>query len=195
MSAPLQSEPLPPWIARDKRQREQMIKWVNARLDEGGGRRGLSPEHAARLTPETLARSIKQLHKWMDEGGPELELAQHGDIRAARELVRKVFPYLADLLQPPKLKRGEKYEPYEIDGVIVPRGECYTDVKDKVERKNQIAGAVADVTRIKRIWQDHYDGRANRGADQVSAILIAAERHGVTADEVIERQKRPSRAK
>jgi hypothetical protein len=173
-----------------------MIKWVNARLDEGGGRRGLSPELAARLNPENLARGIKQLHKWMGEGGPELDMARQGNIEPLREFVRKALGAdIAEHVQLIKPKRGEKYEHYEIDGVIVPKGECYADVKDKVERKNQIAAAVADVTRIKRIWQDHYDGRANRGADQVSAINIAAERHGVTADEVIERRKRPSRAK
>jgi hypothetical protein len=123
-----------------------------------------------------------------------LELAQHGNIGPARELVRKVFPYLADLLQAPKLKRGEKYLLYEIDGVVVPRGACYADVKLQVARKKRIDAAVADVTRIKRIWKDHY-GRTSRGERQVSAIDIAAERHGVTANKVAERLKRVSRTK
>lgn len=194
MSAALPPERLPPWVAHNEREREQMVEWVNKRLDQGGGRRGLSPAHAARLTPESIAEGIKQFHKRQREGAPELELAQHGDIEPARELVRKVFPYLADLLQPPKPKRGEKYLRYEIDGVVVPRDACYADVKLEVERKKRIDAAVADVTRIKRIWQDGY-GRRNRGECQVSAIEIAVERNSVSADEVIERLKRVSRTK
>ena len=193
------SAPRPPWTALNERERQAMIDWVNARLDEGGGGRGLSPEHAARLTPENLARGIKQLHKWMGEGGPELELAQHGNIEPARELVRKVFPYLADLLQPPKPKRGEKYLRYEIDGVVVPRDACYADVKREVERKKRIAAAVADARRIKRIWaapEPHGYGLKKRGRDdRPSAIEIAAERHGVDLDKVAEGLKRVSRTK
>jgi len=184
----------PPWTARNEHDRRDMVAWVNARLDAGDGRRALSPKHAARLTHESLAESIKQANKRLREGWDELELAQHGDIGPARELVRKIFPPLADLLQPPKLKRGEKHLPYTIDGVIVPRDARYADVKHEIERKQRIDDAVADVKRIKRIWQEHY-GKTNRHQAQVSAVEIAVERHGVDVEEVTERLKRVSRAK
>jgi hypothetical protein len=216
MSAPLPPEPLPPWVARNEREREQMVKWVNKMLDEGGGRRGLSPAHAARLTPESLAAGIKQLQKWQREGGPERELARHGNIGPLPEFVRKTSGAdNAEYVQLLPLAPGQKRPPYTIDGEIIHRpGVPFKDLLKEAERKKRIDAAVADVTRIKRIWKDHY-GRTNRGERQVSAIDIAAERHshdqfvkypdesgqlvnqlliaGVTADEVIERIKRTAR--
>jgi hypothetical protein len=199
----------PPWRANTDRERQWMVDWTKEKLDEGGGLRGLSPEHAARLTPESFAEGSRLYLKWQRGGGPELELAHHGNIKPARELVRKVFPYLADLVQLPKLKRGEKYLPYFIDGVTEisepgkwrgHRGEVihrpdvpFKDLLKDAEHKKRLATAVATVTRIKRIWaapEPHGYGKTNRRRDQVSAIDIAAERHGVTTDELAERLKR-----
>jgi hypothetical protein len=187
----------PPWTALNELDHQAMIRWVNEKLDQGGGLRGLPPEHAARLTPESLAESSKEYLRWWREGGPELELAQHGNIKPARERVRKVFPHLADLLQLPKLKRGEKYRPYTVDGaiggVIHRPGVPFAKLVEEHEHKKSVAAAVADVTRIKRIWaapEPHGYGRTNRSKGQVSAIEIAAARNGVSVAEVTERLKR-----
>lgn len=154
----------PPWGDTAAR-----VRWTNKRLDQKGGLRGLSREHAARLTPESLAESSRRYLEWQRGGGPELELAHHGDIGPARELVRKAFPYLADLVQLPKLKRGEKFLPYTIDGAteIAEPGEWrrpppggtihrpavpFEDLLKEAEQKKRLADAVADVTRILRIW-------------------------------------------
>lgn len=183
----------PPWIARNERERQDMIGWMNEKLDQGCGWPGLSPEHAARLSPDGFADGLERYHQWRREGGPELDAAQRGDIGPARETVRKTYPLLADLLQPPKLKRGEKYLPYTIgEGVIHRPDVRFGELLREVEHRKLIAAAVADVKRIKRIWQDRY-GRTYRRQDQVSAIEIAAERHGVTVDEAAERLKRTTK--
>jgi hypothetical protein len=182
----------PPWGDTAAR-----VRWTNKRLDQKGGLRGLSKEHAARLAPESFAESSRRRLKWEREGGPELELARQGDIGPARDLVRKAFPLLADLVQLPPLARGQKRLPVIFDGetgTIDRPGVPYKDLLNEVEQKKRLADAVADVTRILRIWAaPEPDGYGRKYAVEKAAVEIAAERHSVDEGVLAERLKRASR--
>lgn len=117
---------------------------------------------------------MAKYNKWRREGGLELEAAKHGVIEPARDLVRSVFPLLADLVQLPPLKRGEKYNP-ELAGVRT---------VGELRHKWSIAAAAKDAKRIRALWEAHDTRRNRRPTDGPSAIEIAAERHEVSVEEV-----------
>jgi hypothetical protein len=174
----------PPWIARNRRERQAMVDWVNARLDE--------PHASAHDWTRKEGREYQWVEKGNgvlvqtsipDDGTFEALKALEGDIEPARALIRKCYPLLVDvgLVQLPPLRPGKKYR----------RGYFITS-------KNQVDHAVTDVPRIRRIWaapEPHGYGKTNRAQDQVSAIEIAAKRHGVDMEELSERVKRASRTK
>jgi hypothetical protein len=175
---------LPPWIARNERERQEMVAWVNARLDEQDAeerRRQADP-----FPPVIPPEHAEKYNRWRDEGGLERLAAQHGVIGPARDLIRSRWPLLADLVQLPPLGRGEKYLRSGGVSITDKRRDAHGRSLAMLEahRKGHVVKAAWDVQRIKRIWQDHY-GRKNRHAtDGPSANEIAAERHGVTAEEV-----------
>ena len=138
-----------------------------------------------------------------DDGSFEALKALEGDIEPARALIRKHYPLLVDLglVRLPPLQRGKKYHP-------VFERFSRTDNEHRIEpdpvwrkyyRKRQLDNAAADVKRIREIWQrpgPYGYGKKNRREDDgPSAIEIAATRHGVTVEKVIERLKRASRTK
>jgi hypothetical protein len=192
----------PRWIARNERERQVMIDWVNARLDS-----------ATEMERIKWLREEGPKYQWVekengtvvqvpcpDDGTFEALKALEGDIGPARALIRKHYPLLVDLglVRLPRFKRGQKF------GRWIERS-WRTDNEHRAEpndaptcaafRKRQLDNATADVRRIRRIWKDHY-GLTKRSRDQVSAIQIAADRHGVTdTNKVAERLKHVSRTK
>jgi hypothetical protein len=169
------SDAKPRWIARNKREHDEMVSWVNARLDEGRGGGFLSPEEAD-FIKERMRTAPERYQKWLREGGPEQEMARQGDIGPLREFVRKALGAdIAEYVQLLTPKRGKKYLPYPD------------------ERKQRIANAVADARRIKRIWAAGYGQKERSADDGPSAIGIAATRHGVGENEVAEGLKRAPR--
>ena len=125
--------------------------------------------------------------RWRREGGFELQGAQHGDIKPARELIWRHFPLLADLVQLPPLKKGERRKPYTINGVTVrpaDRHRLAIELVREGERRKVVAKAAEDVIRIRRIWRENF-GKTNcpKGAGP-TAVEIAAERHAVEPAEI-----------
>jgi uncharacterized iron-regulated protein len=55
---------------------------------------------------------------------------------------------------------------------------------------DEVDQALADVQRIRRIWLQEYFRVNRRKSDGPSADDIAAARHGVTRNEILNRQKR-----
>ena len=177
MSGMQRGATLPPWIARNERHRRRMIEWVNARLDEldaaDAQRQASIVDEDGRYCPPP--EHAEKYYKWRDGGGLERAAADRGFIDQARSLVRSRWPYIADLVQLPPLKRGEKYRP-ELTGVRT---------GGQLVRRWRIASAAADVKRIRELWQVHYEGKKNRHPDDgPSAVQIAADRHGVSVEEV-----------
>lgn len=151
----------PLWRARNERECQQMIDWVSAKLDE-----------PPLLSPEDAARRVEEVRKDIREGGPQARAAHEGHVGPARELIRKHFPPLAAFVQLLPLKRGQKYRRKKSFGGA------------RAYRRRRVENAAADVDRIREIWKAHYGKRNRRATDGPSAPEIAAERHGVTADEV-----------
>jgi hypothetical protein len=156
----------PPWHARDAQERQMMIEWVNSELD-----RQLKVE-----TDQRMANfDQKEFRDWCAEYGSETFEAEHGNI----EPLRKRLPKLAKFLHLPKQEGPGKRFP-----------------KLGTQHKHNVRRAVNDVDRIRALWRQQYK-KQNRGKDVgigPSAEDIAAERWGVTVDEILT-QKKKSRAK
>jgi hypothetical protein len=141
---------------------------------------------------ERIQGGIAKAEQWRREGGLERQqarqAAQRGNIKPARELVRKFAPELVDLVQLLPLAKGQRRDPVRVGGVPVPLGDkrpsgYWVQV---AEHRKVVAEAAADVKRIRVIWREFYDGKANRRkGDGPSALEIAAERHGVKPDEIM----------
>jgi hypothetical protein len=91
---------LPRWECLDKRDAQEMIKWVNGELDQMEEKRKrflrYGDEHSGLITEE---RAIEQ--------------GYNGNI----EPLRQMYPDLAMFLHPPKLKRGRPSKGNEGDAV------------------------------------------------------------------------------
>jgi hypothetical protein len=173
----------PPWTARNERERRAMVDWVNKKLDEENATE--AQRYADNFPPVIAPEHAEKYFKWRSEGGLERAAAEAGVIDLARALVRSRWPYLADLVQLPPLKRGEKFRP-ELTGVLTGA---------QLRHKLSIADAAKDVKRIRRLWQAHYGQKNRRPSDGPSAVQIAAKRHGVSVEEVELRLKKFLRVK
>ena len=187
------AETLPPWFALNERDAKQMFEWVKRRLDQWD--KGLwapsdtiwpSDEQRRQMREQTRA-ALGKADQWRREGGLERQAARRGDIRPALELIRKLKPQLADLVQLPPLARGRRRDPITVGGVPVPPG----DKKPSgywvavAEHRKLVAEAAADVKRIRVIWDEFFGKTNRRKGDGPSALDMAAERHGVTPDEIV----------
>jgi hypothetical protein len=109
---------------------------------------------------DELRETVEECRK---RGFPRLEFpcaikqARQGNVTDLRKLVH---PEVAEFIQPPKLSRGEKYK------------KPHRDV------------AVRETAKlIRRIWRAYY-GKRRRHEDGASAEEIAAEYHGLNANDV-----------
>ena len=156
----------PPWTARNKRERQAMVDWVNARLDKLQKR--ASPLRALRIA-NGGARKERE-YEWVEKGNGAVVLtprpddgtfealkALEGDIEPARALIREHYPLLVDLglVRLPPLQRGKKYHPvFERFSRTDNEHRIGPDpVWRKYYRKRQLDNAAADVKRIREIWQ------------------------------------------
>jgi hypothetical protein len=106
-----------------------------------------------------------------------------GDIEPLREWLSKILPMLA---RTPEMAQGLKYVAENF--VHLPKrrvGQRYR----KTFRDTAVDDAVGDVKRIRDLWRQHYPGRRNK-PPHVSATAIAAERHKVDEDKIINRMGR-----
>jgi hypothetical protein len=155
---------LPPWTARNERERELMFEWVNRQLDRIADQDFIA-------TQSKLAKNfdVKKHFAWVDAGGPEIEQADHGDI----EPLRKKLPQYARFLRLPKRQRGQRFS--------------------KMKSLDPVAEALADVKRIRRLWSEKF-GKKNRHVDDgYTAEEIAARRWGIRFESIIRRMKNPPR--
>jgi hypothetical protein len=136
----------PPFSARNARERNAMIEWTHGVLDE------YFNEY---YYDDVLSEAEEECRK---RGLPRLELpgaikaARQGDVTYMRKLVHAE---VAELIQPPKLSRGEKYK------------RPHRDL------------AVRETAKIvRRIWLVYYGRHRRRTSDGASAKDIAAAYHG-----------------
>jgi hypothetical protein len=149
-----------------------MTKWVIDQL------RAIDLERGKQALAEADAHE--------EQGGLDGYIAiaeELGDIKPLRELLTELLPMLAwtpvqaqalkyiaeHFLHLPKRRRGQRYR--------------------KTFRDTAVSDAVGDIKRIRELWRQHYDGKRNRGNSLISAEAIAAKRHGVTVDQILNRQK------
>lgn len=163
----------PPWEAKNSREREWMERWVNARLNE------LDSEKLDRLEKRLNATNASApewsiIKAQMDEHvlKKALETAECGDMA----LLRNLYPRLARFINRPRLdKPGDHF------------------LRDPEQLAPSLKWAIEDVDRIKTIWKQYY-GKQNRRDGQLSALEIAANRHGVKLNDVErERNKLPKK--
>jgi hypothetical protein len=201
-----QNETPPPWRARHDRDRERvaklMVEWVNARLDqwdnglwEPSDTVWLSNEEAFRAGEQIrakIAKAAQRDEQWRRGGGLELQAAKEGNIKPLRALVRKLLiadgrnPALGDFVQLKPLAKGQRRDPVKIGGVPVPHADKRQSgywVRE-AERRKKITEAAADVDRIRILWREFFGKTNRRKGDGPTALDIAAERHGVTPDEI-----------
>jgi hypothetical protein len=95
-------------------------------------------------------------------------------IAAARrgnpEPLRRLFPALAEFIHSPPRRRGQRRP--------------QTNVYERVPLEN----ALDDVRDIRKIWQKHF-GKSYAPRNGPSAISIAARRHGLSEDELVNFRK------
>jgi hypothetical protein len=77
---------LPPWSARNERERQQMFEWVCAKLQEARANGAGAP-----------------LIDFLKSDAPAILAAWQGDVQP----LRARYPHLAPFLDPPKRKRGQ----------------------------------------------------------------------------------------
>ena len=110
----------PPWIARNKREREWMRRWVNTKLDEAidiadkkftdevkqcaALLKNKGDDGFARIDLRRKNRILAKTRKWHEDLA--LEEAERGNI----EPLRKLFPRYARFINLPSLKRGQHFK-------------------------------------------------------------------------------------
>jgi hypothetical protein len=100
---------LPPWQARNPRERQQMVDWVNERLDE-----------LNEADFNEGCNNAQQFEAWLATGGREIDAADHGNI----EPLRKRLPQIARFLTAPlprKRKKRQMLSPAAVAALNVKR--------------------------------------------------------------------------
>jgi hypothetical protein len=173
---------LPPWTGDPKR----MQDWTNAKLNEidaafdrelaAGARARLKahapPDRTAKeerkrkltIGKRALAKSREASETWA------LEEAETKNL----EPLRKLHPQHARFINlPPLGNRGDHFKKAINHDPLAPH--------------RRLEEAVFDLSRIRAIWREHY-GRSNRPSGELTAEKIAAERWGLTEEDVRERR-------
>lgn len=164
-------EGLPPWTGDP----ERMQRWINARLDEQDA--AFEQQMAAyvnawleaRMPPgsEEDRRSSRYalLNKPALREAAALEEAENRNL----EPLRKLHPRIARFINLPTLGRGEHFK------------------KTNLTRRERLQAAVEEVKRVRAIWEEYYD-RSNSPEGGPTAEQIAAERWGLTEDNIRKRR-------
>jgi hypothetical protein len=181
------SPKLPPWIGEDKR----LQAWTLAELDKK-----LVAENAASMVEAACIQKyvesryarmsaserrkrrllVRQKEQpWILEFMKETA-AERGDI----ETLRALNPTHASLINP--LARGPG-RPQKVLG-----SKKWPDPNDALSPESRLKEALRDVIRIYALWKEHYDGRRNRPSGTLTAQKIAADRWGLSEDDVRKRR-------
>jgi hypothetical protein len=137
-----------------------MIDWLKREVDKINYRE----------TMRGVAASTSDLEKvddWLRDGGLEIMAARRGNI----EPLRRRYPGIAEYINLPKQKRGV-------------RRTTSKRPHDNVDM------AVADVSRIRKLWLLHFGRTKRRPGDHLTAEKIAAAWWDVAVDDVLRRVKK-----
>ena len=127
-------------------------------------------QHEPWLTAEFIPRTDSEADE-LEAERSAIRQAERGDISP----LRRRYPHLAKFLFPPKLKRGQRYPRFQLTKAAI----------DKIS----ITSALYDVWRIRSLWKRYY-GRKNRSRDAgCSAEEIAAKRHDLTVEQLLNAKK------
>ena len=168
------TQQLPPWTGDDA----AMQRWLDDKLDERLKEDG-AKARARRRLPYSAEEKQVLFPEESDEGA--IAAAERGDI----EPLRRRHPEYARLSIKPKRgvgRRGHK-----------DRNRKWTEVLQH-PHDSRLALAVIDVSRIRAIWQKHFRRKnRNKHEGEKSAEHFAAERWGLTEEEVSDAMRRIER--
>jgi hypothetical protein len=156
-------ELLPPWQARDQREREWMQEWVCAQLDELRQRdteASIDRIIASSKDPDAV-RAQRQLDA-------TIKAFECGDPEPLRRLLERHDPRLRQCINLPKRGVGERFKKR----------------RALTEREIGLAQARRELPRIHAIWKKHY-GKVYRPQNQLRATEILATRRNLDEDEII----------
>jgi hypothetical protein len=155
------TQKLPPW-AGSERDGRRLIEWSIAQLD------ALDAEHDAKLDDPPSSWTYPPEMLWWEDVERAKRAARRGNI----EPLRRLFPFIAELIHEPKRVRGQR-RPHS----RLPEHEAF--------RRFAVGMAADDVRRLRDvIWPRHYGRWKRRSGEGPTAEEIAAIRRGVTVDEV-----------
>jgi hypothetical protein len=137
-------EKLPPYTAKDQRDRQEMIEWVCQKLLE---------DEQRMFTP--LINALSDPHYTSNEE-LAIQQAERGNITPLRE----IYPKLARFLCPPKKRQQKKDLPRDDD-------------EDFLPHDDDIEWVAFDVRRIRDLWQEYYNKKRRYKTDGASAYEIA----------------------
>src|SRR5262249_11410398 len=140
-------------------------------------------DHLRAIDLERGKQALAEAYEREEQGGLDGYIAmaeELGKIEPLRQLLSALLPLLAwtpqqaqglkyiaeNFLHLPKRRQGQRYR--------------------KTFRDTAVSDAVSDVKRIRELLREHYKGKRTN----VSATEIAAERHGVDEDKIINRMGR-----
>ena len=156
---------LPPWTGNDA----AMQRWLDDKLDELLREDGAKARSRRKLP---LSREEKQVLFPEDSDEGVIAAAERGNIGP----LRRRLPKFARFLHLPRRERGERY----LKDKATKWKEVLNDPHD-----SRLALAVIDVSRIRALWQKHFQLKnRSKHEGEKSAEHFAAERWGVTEDEV-----------
>jgi hypothetical protein len=173
----------PPWRERDAREREQMQRWVEAKLDaimaESDAAFLTAAAEFSRLSPRRRSAFLKKAETFRNKTPRDvarrnalLDAAEHGDIAPLRQEVAKLDPRYGRFVNLPRLHRGQHFKnrPPPTHDLTTPHG--------------RLKEALHERPLIRAIWKQHYDGKVNRPKGQLTADEILAARWDLTPEEI-----------
>ena len=177
----------PPIVAKDERDKARMRSWINDQLNARWEEAEFFdidkiPPADRKNIPEWMRQVSrpKRAERPGEKKRRALTEFRRGNVEPLRDFVREFDPELVEAINLPKMPGKGRHRERGLDRRLV-------------DLHHRLWAAISDARRIRDIRQKLLDGKRNGPIGGMTVEEIAAERWGVTEDEVVNR--RPSREK